>query len=84
MPKVSVIAITEVLYLKDYLLQIYFSDDTTQNIDFPPFLSGAKNPVTRKYLDKKKFRKFHINHGDLMWGDFEMCFPIWDLHEGKI
>ena len=24
------------------------------------------------------------NYGDVIWNDYEMCFPIWDLHEGII
>ena len=26
----------------------------------------------------------HLHYGDLMWGDFEMIFPIADLHRGEI
>ena len=48
------------------------------------FLNNAKNPMTRKYLDKKVFKNFSINYGDIIWNDYEMCFPIWDLHEGNI
>jgi len=40
--------------------------------------------MARKYLDKKLFRKFKIDYGDIIWNDYEMCFPIWDLYEGKI
>lgn len=40
--------------------------------------------MTKKYLDKELFKSFTIAYGDLIWNDYEMCFPIWDLHEGKI
>jgi len=40
--------------------------------------------MTRKFLDKKLFKNYSINYGDIIWNDYEMCFPIWDLHEGKI
>ena len=40
--------------------------------------------MTRKYLDKSLFRNFSLAYGDLIWNDYEMCFPIWDLHEGKV
>jgi len=53
-------------------------------IDFSNFLISAKNPMTKKYLDKQLFEKFSIHYGDIIWNDYEMCFPIWDLHEGKI
>ena len=40
--------------------------------------------MTSKYRDKKLFGNFTIEYGDIIWNDYEMCFPIWDLHEGKI
>ena len=40
--------------------------------------------MTKKHLDKNLFKTFKIEYGDIHWNDFEMCFPIWDLHEGKI
>jgi hypothetical protein len=40
--------------------------------------------MTRKHLDETLFKKFNIEYGDIVWNDYEMCFPIWDLHEGQI
>ena len=37
--------------------------------------------MTKKYLDKQLFKKYSIEYGDIIWNDYEMCFPIWDLHE---
>ena len=79
-----VIAIKEAKYLGDYRIQISFSDGKERIIDFEPFLKKALNPMTTKFLDKTLFADFEIEHGDLMWNDFEMCFPIWDLYEGKV
>ena len=61
-----------------------FSDDVVKTVDLSGFLMNARNTMTKKYLDKKLFEKFIINYGDIIWNDYEMCFPIWDLHEGKI
>ena len=82
--KSDIISILDAHYLNNYSIQFTFSDGKKQVIDFFPFLSNAKNPMTRKYLDTKKFQSFHLEHGDLLWGDYEMCFPIWDLHERNI
>ncbi|MCX6583441.1 MAG: hypothetical protein NT166_24965 [Candidatus Aminicenantes bacterium] len=30
------------------------------------------------------FKKFKIEYGDLIWNDYEMCFPIMDLYENNI
>jgi len=79
-----VIAIVNAKYIKDYKINFLFSDGTEKTIDFGNFLSSARNPMTRKYLDKKLFRNFSIEYGDIIWNDYEMCFPIWELHEGKI
>ncbi len=40
--------------------------------------------MSKKYLDKALFQKFTIEYGDIIWNDYELCFPIWDLHEGNI
>jgi hypothetical protein len=79
-----VISIISAEYLGDYKISFSFSDGVKTIIDFLPFLKAAKNPMTKKYLDENLFKNFTIRYGDIMWNDFEMCFPIWDLHEGQI
>lgn len=79
-----VISIRKADYLGDYRIKFCFSDGVEQVIDFADFLNNAKNPMTKKYLDKALFQKYTIVYGDINWNDYEMCFPLWDLHEGKI
>jgi hypothetical protein len=79
-----VISITQAEYISDYKIKFSFSDGIEKAIDFSQFLSNARNPMTRKYLDKQLFKNFSIEYGDIIWNDYEMCFPIWDLHEGKV
>jgi len=79
-----VISILKTEYLGEYKIKIIFSDNTIQTIDFKEFLTSSRNPMTRKYLDTKLFQKFTIEYGDISWNDYELCFPIWDLHEGKL
>ena len=79
-----VISILKTEYLGEYKIKIIFSDNTIQTIDFKEFLTSSRNPMTRKYLDTKLFQKFTIEYGDISWNDYELCFPIWDLHEGTI
>ena len=71
-------------YKGDYVIGLRFSDGVKRDVDFAIFLRNAKNPMTKKYLDKDAFKSFTIEYGDLIWNDYEMCFPILDLHEGKI
>lgn len=40
--------------------------------------------MAKKYLDIEEFKKFNVEFGDIEWNDFEMCFPILDLHNGEV
>lgn len=76
--------ITEAKYVSGYKIRLAFNDGTTRIMDFEPFLRKATNPEITQYRQLRNFKKFHLHYGDLMWGDFEMIFPITDLHRGKI
>jgi hypothetical protein len=82
--RTQVIEIEDAKYLNGFVLKLFFSDKTMRVINLEQFLRNAKNPMTIQYLDKTKFKNFRIVYGDLVWGDYELCFPVWDLHEGKI
>lgn len=79
-----VISIVNAEYMGEYGIKFSFSDNTEKLIDFSGFLTNARNPSTAKYLDKQLFGKFYLEYGDIVWNDYEMCFPVWDLYEGKI
>jgi len=79
-----VFSITQADYITEYKIHFLFSDGVDRIIDFREFLSNAKNPMTKKYLNKQLFTSFTIEFGDIQWNDYEMCFPIWDIHEGLI
>jgi len=79
-----VVSIDKAVYLKDYKIEFKFSDGVIRTIDFESFLKSAKNPMTKKYLDIDKFKNFTLEYGDIIWNDFELCFTIWDLHDGTI
>jgi hypothetical protein len=76
--------IVEAKYVSGYKIHLVFNDESERVVDFGPFLKQARNPDTTDYLDLKKFREFRIEDGDLIWGDFQMIFPITDLHRGRI
>lgn len=79
-----VISISKAEYKSGYRIAFQFSDGIERIVDFEPFLKAAKNPMTTKYLDQELFKDFSLIHGDIVWNDYDLCFPIWDLHEGKI
>jgi len=76
--------VTDAKYVSGYKLLLTFNDGAVRLVDFGPFLAKARNPDTTDYRDLKKFKSFHIADGDLMWGDYQMIFPIMDLSRGNI
>jgi hypothetical protein len=76
--------IKEAQYKPRYKVSLKFNDGKSRVVDFAPFLKKATNPMFTQYRRVQKFKTFRIDHGDLMWGDFEMIFPITDLYRGKI
>ena len=71
-------------YVPRYKVVIRFNDGARRVVDFGPFLKKATNPMFTKYRRLKQFKSFRIQDGDLMWGDFELIFPITDLYRGEI
>ncbi len=82
--KNAVVEVVSVRQQAAYKLRIEFSDGARRIIDFQPFLEASRNPIVRAYLEPSRFREFTIRDGDLMWGDYDLCFPIADLYENKI
>ena len=80
----AVVEIKSVEYVSDYKLYLHFSDGRERLVDFEPFLHNSLNPMIRAYLDLEKFKKFSMECGDLHWNDYDLCFPIANLYEGRI
>ncbi|MBK8537316.1 MAG: DUF2442 domain-containing protein [Candidatus Competibacteraceae bacterium] len=65
-------------------LRLLFDDGIEQTINFKPFLAHAHHPDLRVYLDPAMFSTFRIEYGDLVWGDYDLCFPIIDLYRNQL
>src|SRR5690242_6229930 len=78
------ISIENATLLGSYTIRLRFKDGFERSIDFGPFLRESTNPLIRAYLDRHRFAEFEVRDGDLVWGDWELCFPIADLCEGAI
>lgn len=76
--------ILEAKSLGNYQIQLAFSDGFNRVMDFGPFLRSSAHPDIRKYIDPQNFDGFSIESGDLVWNDYELCFPLVDLYEGNI
>lgn len=68
----------------EFCIRLDFDDGSWQVVDFKPFLSRAVHPDIRAYLDPERFSAFRIEYGDLVWGDYELCFPIIDLYRNQL
>ena len=76
--------IAEAKYVSGYKIRLSFSDGKVRVMDFEPFLRKARNPDLAQYRQLRKFKSFRLHYGELMWGDYEMLFPIADLYKGDI
>ncbi len=76
--------IVKASYKGDYRIDMEFSDGHRSEMDFKPFLSSNLNSETRQFLDPGRFKDFRIEWGNLVWGDYEMCFPLEDLYTGDL
>lgn len=80
----AVIDIEMAEYVHGYKLRLKFSNNEECIVDFGHFLNNALNPMIRKYLKPDNFKNFAVEYGDLFWNDYDLCFPIADLYEGRI
>lgn len=68
----------------DFCIRLQFDDGTEQTVDFKPFLAHSIHPDIRAWLDPARFAAFRIEHGELVWGDYDLCFPVIDLYRNRI
>ena len=80
----ELLSIKVVRYQPDYKLQIHFNNGADKAVDFKPFLSQSQHPGIRAFLQPEKFQGFRVEHGDLVWGEYDLCFPVADLYRGEI
>lgn len=80
----DVIEVTSANYVSDYTIRISFTDGTEKLVDFKPFLYKSLHPSIAKYKDESLFRQFKIVNGNLNWNDYDLIFPVHNLHEGVI
>jgi hypothetical protein len=80
----ELIEIDNAIYLGNYVINIYFNDGVSKEVDFKPFLSSAIHPAIKDYLDETKFKQFKIVNGNLNWNDYDLIFPIADLYQGTL
>ena len=79
------INVIDAKYVEGCHLSVTFSDDTCQLIDFRPALERLRVPEYRQYLKPEYFQQFHIEDGNVVWGeDWDIIFPVDQLYHNKI
>lgn len=68
----------------DFRIRLQFDDGTEQTVDFKPFLTHAPHPDIRAWLDPAHFATLRLEFGELVWGDYDLCFPVIDLYRNHI
>jgi hypothetical protein len=82
--KPKTIRIESAEYVGEHKLHLFFTDGKEQVVNFGPFLENSLHPEIRKFLSPKNFKRFAVQGGELMWGDFDLIFPIMDLYKNKL
>lgn len=66
-------------------IHLVFNDGMSSIVDIGDFIRRHPHPQYNKYLDPKKFRKFTIEDGNVVWGrNWDLIFPIEQLYSGKV
>ena len=81
----SNIQVSQATHIEDLILLVKFSDGTARTIDFKPFLLAHPHPQYDCYSNPDNFKKFKIEHGNIVWGkNWDLIFPIDQLYQGAV
>ncbi|MDD2387794.1 MAG: DUF2442 domain-containing protein [Bacteroidales bacterium] len=81
----KVVEIIAAKHVRNYILELSFSDGKKINVDFGEFLNKRPHVQHDKYKSLKLFKSFRIEDGNVVWGkDWDMIFPLEQLYAGKI
>jgi len=79
------IFITNVRNMGNLTICLTFNDNTKQTIDVGDYIRRPPHPQYDKYLDPRKFNRFSIENGNIVWGkNWDLMFPIEQLHDGVL
>ena len=66
-------------------VSLTFSDKTTQIINVGDFIRRHPHPQYNKYLDPRRFSRFAIENGNIVWGkNWDLMFHVEQLYAGTI
>lgn len=66
-------------------VSLTFCDNTVQTVDVGDFIRRHPHPQYNKYLDPRKFSRFTLENGNIVWGkNWDLIFPVEQLYAGTI
>ena len=72
-------------YIGNLSVKILFNDKTENIVNIGNFIKNNPHPQYNKYLDEKKFKKFKIENGNIVWGNnWDLIFPTEQLYNNTI
>lgn len=78
------ITILSAQYVAPLSVFLQFSDGTHQTVDVGTFIRLHPHPQYNSYLNEKKFKRFQLEAGNIVWGkNWDLIFPIENLYAGK-
>ena len=79
------IEIVSTKYLKQYCIELTFSDAKKVIVDFGVLLNNCSHPQHNKYKELCYFKQFKIENGNIVWGkNWDLIFPVEELYKGQI
>ena len=67
------------------MVSLTFNDNTVKTVDIGDFIRRHPHPQYNKYLDPRKFKRFSIENGNIVWGkNWDMVFPLEQLYSGVV
>jgi len=78
------ITIERIEHVRGHWLHFTFSDGHQSDIDFKPWIASLPTDAEQAYLKPARFKRFsnHLGHA-IMWGDFDIIFPLVALYHGN-
>ncbi len=80
MEQLNLIRVVDVTYVRDYILDLKFSNGETRRIDFLPLLKTKKE---QELKDKLQFIQFGLTHWTLEWSNGVDFAPEYLSRQGE-
>ena len=77
--------ITKAENMGNLTVSLTFSDNTVRTVDIGDLIRRPPHPQYNKYLDPRKFSRFTLDNGNIVWGkNWDLIFPVENLYAGRI